>query len=644
MMQSSQQIPFKRRIQTRISATLIVVTTILLSGYGAYQYATLRTSSLARLNALAESISSRLAENLVEPIWNFDKKPMEKVILSEMGDKSVFAIQLNDSEGTLLMGKGRDIQGQIVNISEPLTDASMLKRSKDVVKQDERIGSVDVYLTQAFMQADLNQAVRLLALTIIILDAALLFVLNLIVRNMLITQLGSLLTTAKSIAAGDFSQNIQIREQDEIGMLALAFREMQVTIARVLQDVRTLSQNIREGNLTTRGEIEHVSGGWRELVVGINQVLDAFAAPIAQIEQTLALVAQGNLRDTDTVEFQGDFQAMMQQVLTMIAKLTDVVIGVKTAAQEVALRSRDMNVVAEQMSEGASQQAAATEEVSASMQEMAANIRQTADNAKMTENMALTSVEDARAGKQAVAEIIRAMEVIADRISVIQEIASQTNMLSLNATIEAAKAQEYGKGFTVVASSVRDLARQSREAADEIRSLVHSCVSLSSQAGDVLQRLVPSSEKTADLVQEISSANQEQSNGVSHVNTAIQQLDSVTQHNAATAEQVASTAETLTMRSDALLQAVAFFTVSERVQKRPKPEENDLQQRLQQLDHAQLVELLTTALEASPSDSAAAAKPHPEKPAAHPLREKHAESEFAHSDAEDDLDRDFEHY
>ena len=629
-----------------MGAALIVVTTMLLSVYGGYQYVTLRASSLERLNALAESVSARLAENLIEPVWNFDKKPMEKVILSEMGDNSVFAIQVKDSQGAFLMGKGRDLQGEIVNLSEPLADTAMLKRSKDLVKQAERIGSVDVYLTQAFVQADLHRSVRSLAVAIFVLDAALLFVLTVIVRKMLIDQLASLLTTAKSIAAGDFSQNIQIREQDEIGMLALAFREMQVTIARVLQDVRTLSQNIREGNLATRGAVEHVSGGWRELVVGINQVLDAFAAPIAQIEQTLALVAQGDLRETDSIEYQGDFQAMMQQVRTMIVKLTDVVIEVKTAAQEVALRSRDMNVVAEQMSEGASQQAAATEEVSASMQEMAANIRQTADNAKMTENMALTSVEDARAGKKAVAEIIKAMEVIADRISVIQEIASQTNMLSLNATIEAAKAQEYGKGFTVVASSVRDLARQSREAADEIRSLVHSCVSLSSQAGDVLQRLVPSSEKTADLVQEISAANQEQSNGVSHVNMAIQQLDSVTQHNAATAEQVASTAETLTTRSDVLLQAMAFFTVSEHAQRRPQPEESDLLQRLQQLDHARLVGLLNTALTASPSAPATppAVTTLPEKPAAQPSRAKNAEFEFARIGAADELDRDFERY
>jgi len=218
------------------------------------------------------------------------------------------------------------------------------------------------------------------------------------------------------------------------------------------------------------------------------------------------------------------------------------------------------------------------------MEEMAANIRQSADNAKLTEQIARQSAEDARAGKQAVTNIIQAMEVIASRISVIQEIASQTNMLSLNATIEASKAQDYGKGFSVVASSVRDLARQTRDAADEIRRLVHSSVNLSAQAGEVLQRLLPNSEKTAELVQEICAASQEQSNGVEHVNQAIQQLDMVTQHNAATAEELASTAESLTTQADALRQTMAFFTVREVAIVPEQKDEHYWQQRFYEME------------------------------------------------------------
>jgi methyl-accepting chemotaxis protein len=272
------------------------------------------------------------------------------------------------------------------------------------------------------------------------------------------------------------------------------------------------------------------------------------------------------------------------------------------------------------------------------MEEMAANIRQTAENARLTEGMALKSAEDAHAGKEAVTEIIQAMEVIAERISVVQEIAGQTNILSLNATIEAAKAQDFGKGFSVVASSVRDLARQSRAAADEIRTLVHSCVVLSAQAGEVLQRLVPNSEKTAELVQEINAAAQEQSNGVEHVNRAVQQLDSVTQHTAATAEQVAATAESLTTQADALQHTMAFFTVSEAQPPAPA-KEADLLQRLQELEQ-QLAELRGAARPAA----ATAGLPQTRRSSDPPAPDHSGVIDLNTPTAGDERDQEFEHY
>ena len=457
-----------------------------------------------------------------------------------------------------------------------------------------------------------------------------------------ITQpLHNIMCAAKELARGNFAQEIAIVHHDEIGHLAQTYQSMKDTIHGVLTETDMLIAAVQNGQLVARGHAEQFQGEWQTLILGINRLIDAFVSPITLFNQTLDQLARGDFTATlSTSDYRGDFLTMLNQFTSMIETLTNVVINVKTSAQDVAQRSREMRIVAEQMSEGAAQQAAATEEVSASMQEMSANIRQTADNAKLTESMAATSAEDARAGKQAVSEIIRAMEVIADRISVVQEIASQTNMLSLNATIEAAKAQEYGKGFTVVASSVRDLARQSREAADEIRSLVHDCVVLSSQAGEVLQRLVPSSEKTADLVQEICAASQEQSTGVEHVNQAVQQLDIVTQHNAATSEELASTAENLTTQADALQRAMAFFTVKERIKLPERTEEEELLQCLKRPEHAHLVELLKAALAPSP-------------PAGQP---SHAAHDVAHrasgtvatlergDGAEDDLDREFEHF
>ena len=471
-----------------------------------------------------------------------------------------------------------------------------------------------------------------------------------------ITQpLHQIICAAKELALGNFAQNVSIAHHDEIGHLARTCQTMQETIRDVLIETERLITAVQDGQLTMRGQAERFQGKWQALILGINRLIDAFVSPITLFNQTLEQLARGDFTATlNTSDYRGDFQTMMQQVRTMTAQLTDVVINVKTAAQEVAQRSREMSVVAEQLSEGASQQAAATEEVSASMEEMTANIRQTADNTKQAEQIALKSAEDAQAGKQAVTNIIEAMTVIAARISIIQEIASQTNMLSLNATIEAAKAQDYGKGFTVVASSVRDLASQTRRAAEEMRVLVTSCVTLSAQAGEVLQRLAPNSQKTAELVQEISASSQEQSHGVEQVNQAVLQLDLVTQRNAATSEELASTSETLTTQADALQQMMAFFTVNEARPAMPGKEHEVLQLvhemdkeqlgalLIQGMDKEHLLDLLTSALSGKPPSISNTVSAESVKSVVNYER-RLAKNEGC-AGGNDELDNEFEHY
>jgi methyl-accepting chemotaxis protein len=151
------------------------------------------------------------------------------------------------------------------------------------------------------------------------------------------------------------------------------------------------------------------------------------------------------------------------------------------------------------------------------------------------------------------------MQTIAGKITIVQEIARQTDLLALNAAVEAARAGEHGRGFAVVASEVRRLAERSQTAATEISAVSSQTVKAAREAGDMLVRLVPDIRKTADLVTEISAACREQDVGAEQINQAIQQLDKVTQQNASASEQMSATSEELAAQAEQLQASIGYF-------------------------------------------------------------------------------------
>jgi len=193
------------------------------------------------------------------------------------------------------------------------------------------------------------------------------------------------------------------------------------------------------------------------------------------------------------------------------------------------------------------------------MEEMASNIKQNAENATQTEKIARQSAGDAQSSGEAVGRAVNAMQTIAEKITIVQEIARQTDLLALNAAVEAARAGEHGKGFAVVASEVRKLAERSQAAAAEIGTVSSQTLKAAQEAGEMLTRLVPDIKKTAELVAEISAACREQDIGADQINQAIQQLDKVTQQNASASEQMSATSEELAAQAEQLQSSIAYF-------------------------------------------------------------------------------------
>ena len=285
----------------------------------------------------------------------------------------------------------------------------------------------------------------------------------------------------------------------------------------------------------------------------------AITVPVQKGVDFARKLAQGDLTAEVDVDQKDELGILAQALRDMVAKLREVVSEVQSASDNVASGSEELSASSEQLSQGATEQAASVEEVSSSMEQMSSNIRQNADNATQTEKIALKAAQDAQAGGQAVVQAVGAMKNIAEKISIVEEIARQTNLLALNAAIEAARAGEHGKGFAVVAAEVRKLAERSGTAAAEISELSSSTVTVADQAGQMLTKLVPDIQRTAELVQEISAASNEQNAGAEQINKALQQLDQVIQQNASASEEMASTSEELSSQAEQLQSTIAFF-------------------------------------------------------------------------------------
>ncbi|CCH48228.1 methyl-accepting chemotaxis protein [Pseudodesulfovibrio piezophilus] len=247
---------------------------------------------------------------------------------------------------------------------------------------------------------------------------------------------------------------------------------------------------------------------------------------------------------------------------TMVTHLIQTVGHVVDSVSQVASGSEELAASSVQVAQGATEQAQNVADVSDHVKTMAESIDINSKNAEETESIAGKASNDALEGGKAVDATVSAMRDIAEKISIIEEIARQTNLLALNAAIEAARAGEQGKGFAVVAAEVRKLAERSGKAASEISELSSSSVAVAEKAGTMLSQMVPDIQKTSELVQEISAASSEQENSVGFISDGVKGLDKIVQSNASVSEELASTAEELSAQAQTMQMAVNYFDLS----------------------------------------------------------------------------------